>query len=288
MSCARSVFFAIVCAMCAFGHVFHCSPRRCVRQSAELESLFVAVERIIEYNSLQIEDIDVGLAELEARLCCGGKGHKAITGAARDVAVPVTTSSDSIVVDVPTGASLAASAPSAKVSENDAQPWPLRGAVSISDLHMRYRADLAPVLRGVTFEVKPGMKVSHTITIRMLVKASVCGVYIPRVPIYYPPTYVYELHVIHLELACPLQVGVVGRTGAGKSSLLLALLRLVEPERQAPSRGSVSGAPGGTGIRIDGVDIAYVGLTALRRGIACIPQVCRVVIGAGECQRGLA
>ena len=54
------------------------------------------------------------------------------------------------------------------------------------------------------------------------------------------------------------KVGVVGRTGAGKSSLIIALYRLVEA-----SAGS---------IHIDGVDVARLSLGALRRRIAIIPQ----------------
>ncbi|KAJ1992782.1 hypothetical protein GGI25_003330 [Coemansia spiralis] len=66
------------------------------------------------------------------------------------------------------------------------------------------------------------------------------------------------LHNISFNVAHGEKIGVVGRTGAGKSTLSLAFLRFVE-------------ASGGC-ILVDGVDIAKVGLEELRRSITIIPQ----------------
>ncbi|XP_059174330.1 multidrug resistance-associated protein 1-like [Physella acuta] len=54
------------------------------------------------------------------------------------------------------------------------------------------------------------------------------------------------------------KIGVVGRTGAGKSSMVLSLFRLIE---------ATSGQ-----IIIDGVDIANIGLHTLRRQLTILPQ----------------
>ncbi|KDD75553.1 hypothetical protein H632_c620p0, partial [Helicosporidium sp. ATCC 50920] len=89
--------------------------------------------------------------------------------------------------------------------------WPARGDVRVSRLVVRYRPDLPPVLRGVSFSVRGGEK-----------------------------------------------VGIAGRTGCGKSTLMMALYRIVEP-----CGGSVV---------IDGLDTAGLGLEDLRSRLALVPQ----------------
>ncbi|KAL4802401.1 hypothetical protein BDV18DRAFT_147428 [Aspergillus unguis] len=89
--------------------------------------------------------------------------------------------------------------------------WPSHGAVEFASYSTRYRPDLDPVLREVSFTVQSGEK-----------------------------------------------VGIVGRTGAGKSSLALALFRGLEAENGR--------------IKIDGVDIGTLGLRDLREAITIVPQ----------------
>jgi ATP-binding cassette subfamily C (CFTR/MRP) protein 1 len=63
---------------------------------------------------------------------------------------------------------------------------------------------------------------------------------------------------INLDIKSHEKIGVVGRTGAGKSSLTLALFRLIEP-----ATGNIN---------IDGLDTSSIGLLDLRRRLAIIPQ----------------
>ena len=89
--------------------------------------------------------------------------------------------------------------------------WPSQGSVEFIDYTTRYRAELDPVLRNLTFRIAAREK-----------------------------------------------VGIVGRTGAGKSSLALALFRALEAE---------------TGkILIDGIDIGLIGLRDLRENLTIVPQ----------------
>jgi ABC-type multidrug transport system fused ATPase/permease subunit len=81
----------------------------------------------------------------------------------------------------------------------------------VDRLVVRYRPDLDPVLRGVSFHAAPGER-----------------------------------------------NGVAGRTGCGKSTLMLALFRIVEPC--------------GGKVMLDGVDVGSIGLFDLRSRLALVPQ----------------
>jgi ABC-type multidrug transport system fused ATPase/permease subunit len=83
------------------------------------------------------------------------------------------------------------------------------------------------------------------ITIREL-----CARYKPELP----------LALDRLSCAIPAgsRVGIIGRTGSGKSTLILSLLRLIEP-----SSGS---------IEIDGIDLSTLALSELRGALSVVPQ----------------
>ncbi|KAG8463488.1 hypothetical protein KFE25_004999 [Diacronema lutheri] len=78
----------------------------------------------------------------------------------------------------------------------------------------------------------------------------VCMRYRPNLPL--------VLHSLSCQIEAGEHVGIVGRTGSGKTSLLLALYRIVPL-----SAGC---------IRIDGIDISSLDLQALRSALSIIPQ----------------
>ncbi|KAI8321954.1 hypothetical protein GQ54DRAFT_260820 [Martensiomyces pterosporus] len=73
--------------------------------------------------------------------------------------------------------------------------------------------------------------------------------YVPGVPV---------LHDLSLSVKHGEKIGVVGRTGAGKSTLSLAFLRFIEA-----AKGRIT---------LDNVDISKIGLEDLRRNVTIIPQ----------------
>ncbi|KAG4104318.1 hypothetical protein H8356DRAFT_1029599 [Neocallimastix lanati (nom. inval.)] len=75
----------------------------------------------------------------------------------------------------------------------------------------------------------------------------------------YAPHLPLVLHNINLDIESSEKVGIVGRTGAGKSSIVMTLFRLVEPEK-------------GSSIKIDDISITDLKLSDLRKNISIIPQ----------------
>lgn len=74
----------------------------------------------------------------------------------------------------------------------------------------------------------------------------------------YRPGLELVLKNVNLNIKAHEKIGVVGRTGAGKSSLTLALFRIIEPA---------------TGhIAIDDLNTSSIGLLDVRRRLAIIPQ----------------
>ena len=74
----------------------------------------------------------------------------------------------------------------------------------------------------------------------------------------YRPTTDIVLNKLTFSVKPGEKIGVVGRTGAGKSTLCLAISRIVELEQ-----GSIV---------LDGIDLASVPLTELRKRVTVIPQ----------------
>ncbi|KAG0369465.1 hypothetical protein BGZ54_009889 [Gamsiella multidivaricata] len=102
--------------------------------------------------------------------------------------------------------------PPAVIEDSRPPPgWPNNGEITVENLVMQYSPDDPPVIRDVSFHVKPREK-----------------------------------------------VGIVGRTGAGKSTLAVAFFRFME---------MTSGK-----ITVDGIDISTLGVHDLRSSLTIIPQ----------------
>lgn len=78
------------------------------------------------------------------------------------------------------------------------------------------------------------------------------------------------LHDLSFEIKAGERIGVVGRTGSGKSSLTLALLRCIVTEGE---------------VYYDGLPISSINLDSLRSHITIIPQVVSVSPFSSSCIR---
>ncbi|CAH1738400.1 unnamed protein product [Aphis gossypii] len=86
----------------------------------------------------------------------------------------------------------------------------------------------------------------------------------------YGPDPVYVLNNLNITIESMQKIGIVGRTGAGKSSLISALYRLAYNEGK---------------IIIDGIDIHELGLNELRSNLSIIPQ--KPVLFSGTMRKNL-
>ena len=68
----------------------------------------------------------------------------------------------------------------------------------------------------------------------------------------------FVINGVDLDFEPREKIGIVGRTGSGKSTILLTLMRILEVEEDSK-------------IEMDGVDISKVGLYELRKRIEIIP-----------------
>lgn len=108
-------------------------------------------------------------------------------------------------------AALPSEAPEVIEDHRPPQEWPVEGAVHFDNFSARYRPELDLILKDISLDIKPQEK-----------------------------------------------IGIVGRTGAGKSSLTLALFRIIEA-----AEGHID---------IDSVNTSEIGLNDLRQKLAIIPQ----------------
>lgn len=205
----------------------------CVRQSAEVESLMTSVERALEYTHLVSEaDPSERLEEERRRESKELKRHHHRKRA-------LSTSSDVLKQEEAARATrlgICIPPPS----------WPECGALTFDKVRKQI---CWVVLLGFSCHFLHCLPASQNSNRPhpTLLQVTLC----------YSPDLPPALHDVSFDVNVGDKVGVVGRTGAGKSSLLAAIFRL------SPTTGR---------ILLDGVDLATVPLNRLRSSISVIPQ----------------
>lgn len=109
--------------------------------------------------------------------------------------------------------------------------WPRNGSITFRNVYFQY--DSASTIRHYQNDTSSSTHTSHSLTGSMALKN------------------------VSFHIEGGQKIGVVGRSGAGKSSLAMALMRVSDPVRGA--------------ILIDGVDIAHMHLKTLRSKISYVP-----------------
>lgn len=210
-----------------------------VRQSAEVENNMVSVERMVTYTRLEQEPATVaggGGAPPEGWPGAGDLAYEGVTAVYRPGLPPVLRG---LTFHLPVRAH--------GRGRGDGACW---GAVGILIFRQRllsgYRIEHAPAPTVVAAAAAVRPQVSNSTTDS--------------------PSFLSFLPPRQGGTSC----GVVGRTGSGKSSLLLSFFRLIPV-----TEGRVL---------LGGMDVAAVGLDALRRQLAVIPQ--DPVLFSGEGQGG--
>ena len=156
--------------------------------------------------------------------------------------------------------------------------WPQYGVVNFEKYQTRYREGLDLVLKGIG---KRKMPLRNRISSCLILATWTCCFHlnflflkfliyntefykicpIIKQPVpdrIIPPLFIFPSSLIDCQIQSGEKIGIVGRTGAGKSSLTLALFRIIE-------------AAGGQ-ITIDGQNIGLMGLNRLRSRLTIIPQ----------------
>eukprot|EP00644_Phytophthora_capsici_P008359 jgi/Phyca11/507265/fgenesh2_kg.PHYCAscaffold_26_\ len=112
--------------------------------------------------------------------------------------------------------------------------------------------------REIEREVDDGKRIADLVTSQRQLWPSCGTVRFEGLCLRYRPELPLVLKGVNMEVAAGEKIGICGRTGAGKSSLMVALFRICDFD---------SGR-----VLIDDVDIATINLRELRRSLAIIPQ----------------